>query len=95
MVNPQYRNRKKTEDFETMKKLLAAFLCIVMCLSFLPAAAYADGTVAEAEDQVPVAEMPAEEPVEEVYEEPVYEEPVYEEPVYEEPVYYEEQPVEY
>ena len=71
-----------------MKKLLAAFLCIVMCLSFLPAAAFADGTVAEAEDQVPVAEMPAEEPVEEPAEEPA-EEPV-EEPA-EEPA---EEPVE-
>ena len=88
-----YKRRQTMRNM--LKKSLALLLCLVMCLSLFPTAAFADAEIAEdliAEDSIveePVVEEPvAEEPVveEPVAEEPVVEEPVVEEPVVEEPV---------
>ena len=66
-----------------MKKSLSLLLCLVMCLSLFPVAAFADEEIAEESD---VDEILVEESAEEqfVAEEPVVEEPVVEEPIAEE-----------
>ena len=79
---------------QNRKKVMALFLCLVMCLSLFPATALADAEIMEepfAEELIieePIVEEPAvEEPVveEPAVEEPAVEEPAVEEPVVEEP----------